>query len=227
MAEKNYYLILGVSPETSGDQIRSAYRRLAKKHHPDKTGGNRTAYFQEIAEAYETLSDPAKRGSYNRKLEEEREIRKRNAGRAPGFAENSRRTRRSEEDPKFSRENVFEDFFDHSFSGEDIFRKRDRSFRSAGVLEMDAYLTPEEALRGGSVEVNIPVPKPCPECRGTGKIWVFDCPLCEGAGEYETGEKAGIEFPPGIRSDAILYATFPLKREKYLQLLIHVHIMHL
>ena len=61
---KNYYQILGVGPDTSADDIKRAYRKLASQHHPDKGGD--TARFQEIQEAYAVLSDAGKRAAYDR-----------------------------------------------------------------------------------------------------------------------------------------------------------------
>ena len=60
---KNYYQILGVSPQASADDVKRAYRKLASQHHPDKGGD--TAQFQEIQEAYSVLSDPGRRQSYD------------------------------------------------------------------------------------------------------------------------------------------------------------------
>ena len=60
---KNYYQILGVSPQATPEEIKHAYRRLASQHHPDKGGD--TARFQEIQEAYAVLSDAAKRQQYD------------------------------------------------------------------------------------------------------------------------------------------------------------------
>jgi DnaJ-class molecular chaperone len=76
MELKNYYIILGISPATSVEGVRGAFRRLAKKFHPDKAGGERTAFFQDITEAYEVLSDPEKRELYNQKLTDEKEKKK-------------------------------------------------------------------------------------------------------------------------------------------------------
>lgn len=68
--QKNYYLILGVSSSASFDEIKAAYRKLAKKHHPDKNPGNIAAedYFKEIQEAYAILSNPEKRKKYDLKI---------------------------------------------------------------------------------------------------------------------------------------------------------------
>ena len=63
MAIKNYYVVLGVHREVSDAGIRSAYKDLAKKFHPDRIGEHSTEAFQAISEAYETLSDP-RRGDH-------------------------------------------------------------------------------------------------------------------------------------------------------------------
>lgn len=70
MLQKNYYILLGVNKNASYDELKIAYRNLAKKYHPDKNPGNKAAeeLFKEIQQAYNTLSDPEKRKVYDLKI---------------------------------------------------------------------------------------------------------------------------------------------------------------
>jgi DnaJ-class molecular chaperone len=64
---RNYYQLLGVSPAASREEIQSAYRRLARRYHPDvNAGGDAAARFNEVSDAYEVLHDPAQRARYDR-----------------------------------------------------------------------------------------------------------------------------------------------------------------
>jgi len=65
MVRKDYYLVLGIPREASERHVQQAFRRLAKEHHPDRVGPESTPRFQEIAAAYEVLSDPEKRRDYD------------------------------------------------------------------------------------------------------------------------------------------------------------------
>lgn len=105
---KTYYTVLGVSPSANDDAIKKAYRALAKKYHPDLNPGNEEAErrFKEIGEAYETLSDPARRKEYDQLLAAQ--ARQANAG--------QKRQRAATAEPRFDPSRMgfgqgFEDFF--------------------------------------------------------------------------------------------------------------------
>jgi curved DNA-binding protein CbpA len=66
----NYYLLLGVPPDADADTIRSAFRVLARRYHPDAGEGSSAERFREILAAYETLNDPTRRSHYDRALQE-------------------------------------------------------------------------------------------------------------------------------------------------------------
>jgi len=66
--EQSHYRVLGVARTATAEKIQSAYRRLAKDHHPDRAGAESTAVFQEIVEAYRVLSDPESRRRHDRDL---------------------------------------------------------------------------------------------------------------------------------------------------------------
>jgi curved DNA-binding protein CbpA len=70
MQQKNYYIVLGVPPNASFDELKVAYRNLAKKYHPDKNPNNKNAeeLFKEVQQAYDTLSNPEKRRMYDLKF---------------------------------------------------------------------------------------------------------------------------------------------------------------
>src|SRR5215510_14205835 len=65
---RDYYDVLGVSPDAGADEIKRAYRQLARRYHPDISGDDRGARFLEVSRAYEVLNDPARRRSYDKEL---------------------------------------------------------------------------------------------------------------------------------------------------------------
>src|SRR2546429_465151 len=69
MGTLNYYVVLGIAEDADGDAIRSAFRTLARRYHPDAGAGCSSAEFQRAREAYETLGDPERRRLYDRKLQ--------------------------------------------------------------------------------------------------------------------------------------------------------------
>jgi DnaJ-class molecular chaperone len=190
MALKNYYIILGISPTTSAEGVRGAFRQLAKKFHPDKAGGERTAFFQDITEAYEVLSDPEKRKLYNQKLTDEKKRQK---------------TIPIRPEP-------------HQYG------KREDHFRP-NVLEMDVFLTVQEAFSGVTLNLRVSIPFQCLWCGGTGRDFFFNCIRCHGSGNINMKRSLEIKLPPRLKHGDRIKSMIALSEENYLHLLIQVYII--
>ncbi len=181
--KKDYYEILGVPRDATQEEIKRAYRRLAKKYHPDVTKDPESAQkFKEIAEAYEVLSDPEKRAQYDRFG---------HVGPEQGFDFDIRDFRRARETFEEFFGGGWEDLFD-LFFGEGVrtrTRARPRTRARRGEdLEYKLRLTLEDAAQGTRVKVTVPRYVICDRCGGTGRepgTGVRACPLCGGTGQVE------------------------------------------
>jgi DnaJ-class molecular chaperone len=209
MAE-NYYVILGVDPEASSAQIRSAYRDRAKAYHPDYyEGGGKP--FLEIQEAYVVLSDPARRRAYDREMRVTPRIR------TVPRPEGRRRPMRSQVEP-IEEITPFQSFQTFGPSREEM---SDRYWGNFGGgrhpksehlerLTLEVPLTLDQARRGGMARVSVPARSVCPTCGGRGEIGFFDCLRCDGYGDILTHYPVDVRFPAGIRNE---YAVqIPLNR---------------
>ncbi len=172
MQEKDYYKILGVEREATGEEIKRAFRKLAHEHHPDKRGGLKEAEekFKAINEAYETLRDPEKRARYDR-------FGFAGVG-AGGFSEAGFGT-------------DFHDFFNGVFT--DIFggSRRPRPARGED-LRYDLTISFEEAAFGAEKKIKVPRTIECSGCGGSGAkagTSPVVCTTCNGAGQvrYQQG----------------------------------------
>ena len=181
---KDYYEILGVPRDASQEEIKRAYRRLAKKYHPDvaKDGGS-AEKFKEIAEAYEVLSDPEKRAQYDRFG---------HVGPEQGFDFDLRDFRRARETfEEFGFGGVWDDLFD-LFFGEGVrtrTRPQPRTRAQRGEdLEYKLRLTLEDAAQGTRVKITVPRYVACDRCGGSGQepgTGTRVCPMCHGTGQVE------------------------------------------
>ncbi len=195
MLRKDYYLILGIPRGESTAGIRAAYRDLAKRHHPDVAGSSGAARFREITEAYEVLSDPARRHQYNDDLAE--------SERPPGPGTLHRPAEPIVPQPPsvFDRPERIQPSF------EELFDRYVRNFTRIGLpkaereegLNIEVVLTPEEASRGGVLPITVPVFRECPVCQGTGEDWPFPCLECHAQGLIELRETISINIPAGTR----------------------------
>jgi molecular chaperone DnaJ len=216
-----YYETLEVLRESSLEEIRTAYRRLALKYHPDKNPGNRVAEerFKLVSEAYQVLADPEKRQLYD--LYGDAGLAGLDIGAFNGF-----------EDIFTSFGEAFEDFFSFGRS-----RERRDEIQPGADLRQPVVLSLEEAARGletsltvdrrvicphcqgegaaagslrqtcsrclGQGKVSLPtgllkVFNTCPQCQGAGTVITDACSVCQGSGLIKEKKQMQVRIPPGV-----------------------------
>jgi len=175
MAKKDYYQILGVDKNASQEEIKKAFRQLARKYHPDVAGKESEEKFKEINEAFQILSDPQKRAQYDQ------------FGSAAFKSEDFASFRWPSFDELF-RDFGFGDIFD-VFSG---FRERTKDREEGADLRYDLEITLEEAFEGVTKKFDIPGFIVCENCDGTGAKHhsLKDCPNCNGTGEVRRVQRS-------------------------------------
>jgi len=231
MKMKDYYQILGVSRNATLDEIKKAYKKLARKYHPDLNPGDKEAEekFKEIQEAYSVLSDPKKREQYDRF----------------GFVGDFQQTGAQDfytgfEGFDFSEfgTSTFKDFFDAFFGrtvrrrgpekGEDLhytmnisfedsikgLRTRIKLFRKVTCPSCGGYGYSKGKERicpvcGGSGKINLQRGfmkffTTCSNCQGTGKIPGDPCYYCNGEGLVEKEEIINVRIPPGVDNGSVV-----------------------
>ena len=230
MSKKDYYDILGVTKNSSPEEIKKAYRKLAMKYHPDRNQGDKTAEakFKEASEAYQVLSDPKKKSSYDQFGHSAFEGGQ--GGPAGGFDFGGF------ESGAFS--DIFDDFFG-DFVGSGRGRggsKKSRSNRGSD-LKINLEISLEEAYLGKKQTINLssnekcgkcsgsgaePGSKPktcstcdghgkvrtrqgfftlqqtCPDCGGEGEMISNPCKDCKGLGALKTKKNLSIQIPKGV-----------------------------
>ncbi|HEU5360688.1 MAG TPA: J domain-containing protein [Candidatus Deferrimicrobiaceae bacterium] len=191
--KKNHYETLGLSEGASADEVRKAFRRLARKHHPDVNPGDKgaEAKFKEINEAHEVLSDPKKRREYDA-------IRK--GVFTGGFGEGPFHWTTGEGPWSGARvswgepadiEEIFGDLLRGGGPGAGIGRGSDLTLElSVDFLDM---------ARGTVREVLYRRPKACRTCRGSGRSGRSRCSACGGRGQTESEERIQVKIPAGAK----------------------------
>jgi DnaJ-class molecular chaperone len=180
----DYYRILGVSRRAGADEIKRAYRHLARRYHPDVSGDANAAAFREIQRAYETLCDVERRRAYD----------------ARGGSDVVR-SPRPQPDSWLSDEVAIDfpslesllDRIRHSFLGPE---------EGPSELTAELLLTEEEAHAGLVVPLHVPVRRTCLACGGRGEVWLDRCSQCAGTGEAPGRHKVHLSVPPGIQDGA-------------------------
>lgn len=177
MAKRDYYEVLGVSRGAGADEIKKAYRKLARQYHPDANPGDQKAEekFKEIAQAYEVLSDPEKRANYDRFGHAATDGQGFNGfgGGFGGFGTDF---------------GGLGDIFDMFFGGS----ARARSGPAKGAdIRADVELSFKEAALGLEKDIRIPRIETCDNCKGSGAApgtSVRSCSVCGGTGQVQSSQ---------------------------------------
>src|SRR6187455_2014458 len=225
MAKRDYYDVLGVARAASDQEIKAAFRRLAKECHPDRCNGDQTSEsrFKEVNEAYEALKDPQKRAAYDR------------FGHAAFENGMGGHPHAFGADFSASMSAMFDDLFGE-FMGQR--RPRQRSARERGAdLRYNMEITLAEAYEGKNAQIKVPtsvtcescsgsgakagtspstcrtcggigkvrasqgfftIERTCPSCQGRGETIDTPCPSCNGAGRVTRERTLSVTIPIGV-----------------------------
>ncbi|MGA9769899.1 MAG: DnaJ C-terminal domain-containing protein [Blastocatellia bacterium] len=205
---KDYYEILGVKRDATEDQIRQAFRKLARKHHPDLNPGDKSAEerFKEINEANEVLSDTEKRKRYDQlgaNWQNGAEFTP-----PPGWG--GRVNVEYEDLNSVFGGGGFSDFFESLFGGgrsagqTDPRRRSSRSRARGQDSEAEMEISLEDAHRGGRHRITLQHTRVCPTCNGTGASGGNVCPTCRGAGQVVSPKNIDVNIPPGAREGSVI-----------------------
>jgi molecular chaperone DnaJ len=226
MAKRDYYDVLGVGKGATDQEIKAAFRRLAKECHPDRCNGDTTSEgrFKELNEAYEALKDPQRRAAYDRFGHAAFD----HGGMGPGghgFGA----------DFSASMSAMFDDLFGE-FMGQR--RPRQRSARERGAdLRYNMEITLNEAYEGKTAQIRVPtsvtcdactgsgakpgtspttcrtcngvgkvrasqgfftIERTCPNCQGRGEVIDTPCPSCNGTGRVTRERTLSVTIPAGV-----------------------------
>jgi molecular chaperone DnaJ len=217
MDPKDYYNILGVGRNASADEIKKAFRKLARKYHPDINPGDQAAEnkFKEINEAYEVLSDADKRKKYDQFGADWNRYQQ--AGANGGFDWSQYASQPGGVRVDFGQggfgqgvggfdvggQGGFSDFFETLFGT--MGGRRTSGFGGGSLpqkgqdYEQSVDVSLEEAYNGTQRQMRIEVPQQCPSCRGTGAQGNNLCPTCGGTGVSGQQQRTlTVKIPAGI-----------------------------
>jgi molecular chaperone DnaJ len=175
-AKRDYYEVLGVQRNSTEEEIKQAYRKLALKYHPDRNKNNPEAveHFKEATEAYEILRDPKKRASYDKFGHE-------GVAGFDGFGRGAY-TDFADIFGDFDLGDIFEGFFGAGFGA----GGRKKRPRRGSDIQYDLTIDLEDAAAGKEVQLDIPRSETCSTCSGSGSAAGTKpsvCPLCNGTGQ--------------------------------------------
>lgn len=194
---QSYYDILGVKRGASDKEVRSAYRKLARKLHPDVNPGDSAAEarFKEVTGAYEVLSDPEKRRKYDQygdKWEYADQIEEMQRQRGARFTGGNGGFQTFDAGDLGS---VFSTFFGRGGGA------RTMSRRGTDV-QQPVEVTLEEAYHGTTRTLELLSQEPCPTCGGSGQIAGATCHTCQGYGQIQRPRRLEVKIPAGVATSS-------------------------
>lgn len=200
MVKKDYYKILGIKRDATEQEIKQAYRRLARKHHPDVNPGDKSAEtrFKEVNEAYEVLSNKENRKKYDKYgdqwqyADQFEKVRQQQtpswdfaqSGGATGF--------------HFAGDDL-DGLFDELLRGTRTYARRAQPRRGQDI-EAAVEVTLEEAFSGTKRTLSLEAEEPCPSCQGRGRIQNMPCSTCQGSGIVPRLKRLEVKIPAGVNT---------------------------
>jgi molecular chaperone DnaJ len=199
MAKKDYYQILGIARNASEKEIKQAYRRLARKHHPDLNPNDKLAEakFKEINAAYEVLSNPEKRKKYDQ-FGEQWEY-------AEQFAKAGGQERVKWDFGKggttfeYGDLSEFGDIFSSLFGDAGVGSRMKRAPQRGQDIESPIEVSLEEAYHGSTRVIQFQTAEPCTACGGTGRVGNRVCTICNGTGSKAILRRLEVKIPAGVK----------------------------
>lgn len=214
MSMKNYYNILGVTPDADDAEIKSAYRTLARKYHPDVNPGGGQK-FKDISEAYETLSDHVKRlkydtingffktkKTYTTSEKANQEYSKPKSEQPKKEKSEKKETKKSKPKTQEEKKESFSKKFNNIF--EDLTKKQKPAPKKGADINEEISITIKESVEGAERVINVMHTTSCPHCKGRKFINGAECPVCNGTGEKNDHRKITVKIPKNIKNGAKL-----------------------
>jgi molecular chaperone DnaJ len=206
MADQTYYDTLGVKKSASEDEIKKAYRKLARKYHPDVNPGDKQAEakFKELSEAYAVLSDKEKREKYDQFGRDAFSFGGGQGGGDPfagfhfDFGDLGGGRGRGRGQRRTARTGDFRDIFSELFGGGEGGGFQTAPSRGAD-LEAETTIEFRDAVRGTTVQIATARQRECPACNGLGHVGNNVCRTCGGSGVVAEPQRMNVKIPEGVR----------------------------